>query len=567
MEENETKRILALLLCLSMLAVLLVACNDENKPSKPSTSTQSSLNNDDKDDEDNKDENEKEENASNTKYDYDLKEYITLPNYKEYEVEIELDYIQQLIDSYILEKAVKSKKTICMQGDVVNVSYIGYRIDENNEILYEDGKPVIFNESESYGVYLGAGLSIKEFESGIVGMKIGEIKEIFSTFPEDYFQEDLAGETVIFEIVLNDIFEAPIYNNTFVSTYFSEYNNTVDFEDALKKGLALDEIVKYINDNATVISYPQKEYNQKLEELEEIAEMYEEQLGISFDTYLQQTYGQTREEYIKAEMKSEMIYYAVAQAENLEVTSQMLTNEKSSLLTYYKDYYMTNGNMSEAKAIEAAKAFVESLGTDYIYKAVIDNLVEDILPRLVEIKENAKTYTSITEVLAEREGLLEGDSIGDLCPSYEIEAFDGNGALGTTIDPSKNIGKYTIINFWGTWCTPCKNELPHFDRVATEYKDILTIYAVHSAQGYNKASEYVLNNYNDSDMVFLKDYYVNPNDEYSGEVYFSALGGSTGYPYTVILDEKGIIIYQHTGALNYNQLVNVLVGLGVITTE
>ena len=562
------KRILVFLLCLSMLAVLLVSCNDESKPSNSNTSTQSSLNSDNSEDEGNKEENNKGDDVSNTKYDYDLKEYITLPNYKDYEVEIELDYIQQLIDSYVLDKAVKSKKTVCMQGDVVNVSYTGYRIDENNEILYDDkGNPVIFNESKSYGVYLGAGLSIKEFESGIVGMKKGEIKEIFSTFPDDYFQEDLAGETVIFEIILNDIYEAPIYNNLFVSTYFSEYSNTVDFEDALKKGLILDEIIKYLNEKTTVISYPEKEYNIKLTELEELAKSYEAQTGGSFDSYLQSNFGQTREEYVKAEMKSEMIYYAVAQAEDLEVTPQMITNEKASLIAYYKDYYMTNNMLDEDKAITSAKAFVEGLGQDYVYRMVIEELVEDVLPRLVKTKEKARTYTSVTEVLAEREGLVEGDAIGDLCPSYEIEIFDGNGALGTTIDPSKNIGKYTIINFWGTWCTPCKNELPHFDRVASEYKDILTIYAVHSAQGYNKASEYVLDNYNDSDMVFLKDYYFDPNDEYSGEVYFSALGGSTGYPYTVILDEKGLIIYQHTGALNYNQLVNVLVGLGVITAE
>ncbi len=556
------KRFLAFLLCLFMLAILLVACNEEPNSNKPNSSTQSSLNNGNKDDESNK-----ENEVTNTKYNYNLQEYITLPSYKEYEAEIELDYVQQLIDSYILDKAIKSKKTVCMQGDVVNVSYIGYRIDENNEILYEDGKPVIFNESESYGVYLGAHLSINEFESGIVGMQIGEIKEIFATFPSDYFQSDLAGETVIFEIVLNDIFEAPIYNNTFVSTYFGEYDNTVDFEESLKRSLALDSIIKYLKDNSTVISYPENEYNQKLSELEDIAKKYEAQLGIDFDTYLQNTYGQTRDEYIKAEMKSEMIYYAVAQAEGLEVTPQMLSNERASLLTYYKDYYMTNSGLSESKASEAAKAFVESLGQDYIYKAVIDSLVDDILPRLAQIKEKAKTYTSVTEVLAEREGLVEGDSIGDLCPGFEIEIFDENGSLGTTIDPSKNIGKYTVINFWGTWCVPCKNELPYFDRVATEYKDILTVYAVHSAQGYKNASEYVLDNYKDSDIVFLKDYYVVPNDEYSGEVYFTALGGAGAYPYTVILDEKGIIIYQHTGALKYDELVDVLAGLGIINAE
>lgn len=557
------KRILALLLCLAMLAVMLVACDNDNKPNSNNSSTSSSQNNGNNNDQN--DENNSE-NETNTKYNYDLNDYITLPNYKEHVVKLNLDYVQQLIDSYIVDNAVKSKKTVCMQGDVVNVSYIGYRIDENNEILYENGKPVIFNESESYGVYLGAHLSIDEFEKGIVGMTKGEIKEIFATFPKDYFQSDLAGETVIFEIILNEIFEAPIYDNTFVSTYFNGYTNTVDFEDAIKKGMIIESVLEYITENTLVKSYPEKEYNEKLSELEKLAQKYEE-AGKNLDSYLMDNYGQTREEYIKSEMKSEMVYYAVAKAENLEVTSQMITNEKASLLTYYKDHYMSVQGLSEAQATLAAKELVASLGYNYVYKLVIDELVEDLLPRLVTVEEMERTYVSVTEVLAERAKLTEGDSIGDLCPSFEMELFDGNGALDTTIDPSKNIGKYTIINFWGTWCMPCKNELPHFDRVATEYKDILTIYAVHSAQGYSNASEYVAKNYPNSDMVFLKDYYNDPNDEYSGEVYFEALGGNIGYPYTVILDEKGIIIYQHTGALEYDELVEVLVELDIVKAE
>ena len=46
----------------------------------------------------------------------------------------------------------------------------------------------------------------------------------------------------------------------------------------------------------------------------------------------------------------------------------------------------------------------------------------------------------------------------------------------------------------------------------------------------------------------------NPNDQYSVDVYFDALGGTSYYPYTVILDENGIVIYNHVGMMSYEEL-------------
>ena len=54
----------------------------------------------------------------------------------------------------------------------------------------------------------------------------------------------------------------------------------------------------------------------------------------------------------------------------------------------------------------------------------------------------------------------EGNQVGDTCPGYDVTIVDSTGILeGTTINPAET-GKITIINFWGTWCTPCVNELP-----------------------------------------------------------------------------------------------------------
>ncbi len=548
------KKILAILACMLLTLCLLVACGDTETSDSPNNSSNTSNSVGDGTNNDNNG-----VTPDNKKYNYNMSQYIILPNYKNYEAQISLDSLQRMIDNYIMEYAVKSKRQICVMGDVVNVSYTGYYLDENGDILKEDGKPVIFDEGESFGVYLGSHMAVEDFENGIVGMEIDNIKDVYVKMPDDYFEESLAGKTVVFEIVLNAIYEAPVYDNRFVSTYFSDYTNTYDFEEHLKDELVLDAVYKYIQENAVILSYPEKEYKDMADQLKASEDSFLKQNGMTIDQYIEKQFGMTRDQYIKQEMKRAMIFYAIAQSENIEITSQMIKSERASLINYYKEYYKSMG-VSDSQALSSAKALVDDLGDDYIYENVLYEQVDDLLPHLVTVKEKPATYKSITQIIAERQQLQQGNEIGNLCPDFDIEVFDENGATGDTIDPSKNIGKITIINFWGTWCGPCKSELPDFDKLATNYKDVLTIYAVHSTEGYKNATNYVAQNFPNSNMIFMKDYLIDPNDKYSGDAYFNALGGEGAYPYTVILDENGVIIYKHTGMLEYDQLERIIIG-------
>lgn len=152
-----------------------------------------------------------------------------------------------------------------------------------------------------------------------------------------------------------------------------------------------------------------------------------------------------------------------------------------------------------------------------------------------------------------------GNKEGNLCYSYPMEIFDENGMTGETIDPVKT-GKITIINFWGTWCGGCKAELPYFDRIATEYKDSTLVVAVHTHRVFDTASEYVETYYKDSDMIFTKDNPVDPDDRYSDEVFFKALGGADAYPITIILDENGVIIKVLLRETTYEELKEIVDG-------
>ena len=150
----------------------------------------------------------------------------------------------------------------------------------------------------------------------------------------------------------------------------------------------------------------------------------------------------------------------------------------------------------------------------------------------------------------------EGNQVGDTCPGYDLTRVDATGILeGTTINPAET-GKITIINFWGTWCTPCVNELPYFDQIATNYADDVVVIAVHTDMISNTAPDYIAGHYPDSNLIFAKD--ESGGQAGAPEKYYAALGGRDTYPYTVVLDEHGVIVKIFFEALHYEDLEAVV---------
>lgn len=150
-----------------------------------------------------------------------------------------------------------------------------------------------------------------------------------------------------------------------------------------------------------------------------------------------------------------------------------------------------------------------------------------------------------------------GTEIGNKLPAALLQTFDENGLTGSSIDPIKT-GKVTVINFWGTWCGFCLDELPHFSLLATEYKENVTFVAIHSVDYFdsstNGAVDYVKDNYSDSDIIFAKD----TNSSGGLDDCYTLYGGDRYYPYTIIIDENGIITFKKSGVVSESDLRNEL---------
>jgi len=97
---------------------------------------------------------------------------------------------KQRVDYQPVERAAAN-------GDRVNVDYRGTL----------DGAEFAGGQAKGFGLVIGDGRTLVDFESQFVGMKAGESKSFELTFPADYHASELAGKTVTFEVTMNAVQE------------------------------------------------------------------------------------------------------------------------------------------------------------------------------------------------------------------------------------------------------------------------------------------------------------------------------------------------------------------------
>ena len=120
-------------------------------------------------------------------------------------------------------------------------------------------------------------------------------------------------------------------------------------------------------------------------------------------------------------------------------------------------------------------------------------------------------------------------------------AFDIQDIYGNTTQFTDYIGKPLIINFWGTWCPPCRRELPDLKRIYAEYKPQgLEIVGLSIKDTPAKVKRFA--NEHGLDWILLM-----ANREAN-----TTFRIGTGVPMTVFLDREGNEVSRVIGARNYD---------------
>lgn len=129
--------------------------------------------------------------------------------------------------------------------------------------------------------------------------------------------------------------------------------------------------------------------------------------------------------------------------------------------------------------------------------------------------------------------------------------FNLTSVRGLNVALSDYRGEAVILNFWATWCPPCKAEMPLFDEAAVQNKDLLTIFAINSGEEIEAVISFA--NQFSKDLIFLMD------PDYSvGNLY-----QVRGLPTSFFINPDGILQAVHIGELNEELLLDYLKGIGI----
>lgn len=294
--------------------------------------------------------------------DAEMSQYITLGNYKDSTFELEMkeaDY--KKYEEYINKE--ENLKMLLIGQELVDKLTTGVVEEEAIFSFDYSGKldGVAFNggtktntlayiKGDTLHIY-GGSTFIPGFAEQMLGAEIGKEFDIDIKFPENYGNADLAGKDTVFTVKINYVIDEIDFNDEWINRVSEgKYATTQDYID-----FCINFLIEYDNsgfifssimDAATVVSIPQAEFDYYYYDIKYRIEDTAKQYGMTYESFLSSGYAamfqivnarsdEEVREYVENIVKTELVLYAVAEAENIEVTNEEFEKEIQYMIDQY----------------------------------------------------------------------------------------------------------------------------------------------------------------------------------------------------------------------------------------
>lgn len=231
-------------------------------------------------------------------------------------------------------------------------------------VAFEGGK------AENHELVIGSNTFIPGFEDKIIGMKIGEEKDINVTFPEEYFSKDLAGKEATFKVKLHEIKkkELPAMDDEFAKDV-SEFDTLDELKNSIKEKLeeqnaskakyeTEEAAIKAVSE-ATEIDIPSGMIETETDNMIKDIEQRLSYQGLKLDQYLQimnkseEDMRKELEEQAKISVKTKLVIEAIVAAEKIEATEEEVNAKLEEMATMY------GSTVEELSKNESLKLYIE----------------------------------------------------------------------------------------------------------------------------------------------------------------------------------------------------------------
>jgi thiol-disulfide isomerase/thioredoxin len=137
-------------------------------------------------------------------------------------------------------------------------------------------------------------------------------------------------------------------------------------------------------------------------------------------------------------------------------------------------------------------------------------------------------------------------TVGLAMPNFEISLLGGE-----KVELKNYVGRSVVVNFWGTWCPPCRAEMPMLEQAAIQYKPQLVLIGINE--------EDTLSNVKDFIRLFNLTFLIGMDDGKKIANHFNV----QGYPTTYFIGDDGILRMIQVGQMSVQQFQINLSKIGI----